>query len=128
MLLCVLDATIVYHCVFRSFSCHNSVSLCTRQHNSMSLCVSDIATVCILEGFQKQGSLQQADRVLKSLGRARAKEAYKVRPLEIPLAMFICLIGFIVFCVDRSSGSKSLVPVLAVASTEQFSVFTEARV
>ena len=94
----------------------------------VTLCVSDIATVCILEGFQKQGSLQQADRVLKSLGRARAKEASKVRPLEIPLAMFICLIRFIVFCVDWSSGSKSLVPVLAVASTELFSVFTEAWV
>ena len=67
------------------FRPHNTVSLCvfqTSQH-CIALCVSDITTVCILEGFQNQGSLQVADRILKALGRARAKEAYKVSVVDI---------------------------------------------
>ena len=34
--------------------------------------------MCILEGFQNQTSLQLADRILKELGRSRAKQAYQV--------------------------------------------------
>ena len=38
----------------------------------------DITAVCILENFANQQSLIMADRVLKDLGRARAKERYQV--------------------------------------------------
>lgn len=39
----------------------------------------DVTAVCILEGFQNPQSLVTADRVLKSLGQAKAKEEFKVR-------------------------------------------------
>ena len=41
--------------------------------------VSDVTAVCILEGFQNHTTLQTADRVLKELGKSKAKEALKVR-------------------------------------------------
>ena len=37
-----------------------------------------MTAVCILEGFQNQATLQMADRVLKNLGKQKAKEALKV--------------------------------------------------
>jgi len=42
------------------------------------LMLSDITAVCILENFANQQSLVMADRVLKDLGRSRAKERYQV--------------------------------------------------
>ena len=40
---------------------------------------TDVTAVCILESFENQQSLLMADRVLKELGKTKAKEAYKVR-------------------------------------------------
>ena len=40
---------------------------------------SDVTAVCILEGFQNGVTLQSADRVLKELGKSKAKEALQVR-------------------------------------------------
>ena len=39
---------------------------------------SDVTAVCILEGFQNGVTLQSADRVLKELGKSKAKEALQV--------------------------------------------------
>ena len=39
---------------------------------------TDVTAVCILEGFQNQSTLQMADRVLKALGKEKAKEELKV--------------------------------------------------
>ena len=41
-------------------------------------CISDATAVTILEGFQNQQTLLMADRVLKDMGQAKAKEAFKV--------------------------------------------------
>lgn len=51
--------------------------------------LEDITTVCILEGFQNQSSLQLADRILKSLGRARAKAAYQSKAPSLPSKFFV---------------------------------------
>ncbi len=39
----------------------------------------DVTAVCILEVFQNQQSMLLADKVLKQLGKEKAKEKYKVR-------------------------------------------------
>ena len=39
----------------------------------------DVTAVCILESFENQQSLLMADRVLKELGKTKARDAYKVR-------------------------------------------------
>ena len=46
-----------------------------------ALCFSfaDVTAVCILESFENQQSLLMADRVLKELGKTKARDAYKVR-------------------------------------------------
>ena len=44
----------------------------------------DVTATCILESFQNQQSLLMADRVLKELGKTKAKEAFKV-----PLIWFL---------------------------------------
>ncbi len=38
----------------------------------------DVTAVCILEAFQNQQSMLLADKVLKQLGKEKAKEKYKV--------------------------------------------------
>lgn len=42
------------------------------------VCPSDVTAVCILETFQNQQSMLLADKVLKQLGKEKAKEKYKV--------------------------------------------------
>lgn len=42
------------------------------------LCAPDVTAVCILEAFQNQQSMLLADKVLKQLGKEKAKEKYKV--------------------------------------------------
>ncbi|XP_061415779.1 mitochondrial import receptor subunit TOM70 isoform X1 [Lethenteron reissneri] len=54
-----------------------------------ALCLEDITAVCILEGFQNQQSMLIADRVLKELGRERARERYKDREPVFPSAQFV---------------------------------------
>ncbi|XP_076438657.1 mitochondrial import receptor subunit TOM70-like [Babylonia areolata] len=51
--------------------------------------LEDITTVCILEGFQNQNSLQLADRILKELGRFRAKQAYQNKKPSLPSQFFV---------------------------------------
>lgn len=41
-------------------------------------CFLDVTAVCILEAFQNQQSMLLADKVLKLLGKEKAKEKYKV--------------------------------------------------
>lgn len=41
-------------------------------------CWVDVTAVCILEGFQNQQSMLLADKVLKQLGKEKAKDKYKV--------------------------------------------------
>lgn len=47
---------------------------------SVLFCVKppDVTAVCILEAFQNQQSMLLADKVLKQLGKEKAKEKYKV--------------------------------------------------
>ncbi|KAG7276296.1 hypothetical protein CRUP_015619, partial [Coryphaenoides rupestris] len=40
-------------------------------------CLEDVTAVCILESFQNQQSMLLADKVLKSLGKEKAKDKYK---------------------------------------------------
>lgn len=42
------------------------------------LCFTDVTAVCILEAFQNQQSMLLADKVLKQLGKEKAKNKYKV--------------------------------------------------
>lgn len=68
-----------------------AVPHCTQWHilvyssdyqNSFNLtsvcCFLDVTAVCILEAFQNQQSMLLADKVLKLLGKEKAKEKYKV--------------------------------------------------
>ncbi|XP_078088990.1 mitochondrial import receptor subunit TOM70 [Mustelus asterias] len=52
-------------------------------------CLEDVTAVCILEGFQNQQSMLLADRVLKLLGKEKAKEKYKNREPLMPSPQFI---------------------------------------
>ncbi|XP_014681360.1 PREDICTED: mitochondrial import receptor subunit TOM70-like [Priapulus caudatus] len=61
----------------------------SEQLNSLPQCLEDITAVCILEDFQNHNSLVMADRVLKELGKQRAKEAFKNRTPVMPSQQFI---------------------------------------
>lgn len=79
----------------RELTCQGDVKFCavhprvrTLTHElscqQLQICIcyfsfcSDVTAVCILESFENQQSLLMADRVLKELGKTKAKEAYKV--------------------------------------------------
>lgn len=38
----------------------------------------DVTAVCLLEGFQNQGNMMLADRILKSFGKELAEKHFKV--------------------------------------------------
>lgn len=59
----------------------------------MVVFLADITTVCILEGFQNQASLQIADRVLKEQGKSRARLAY-----QVCLCVSICIFVYVHWC------------------------------
>lgn len=59
------------------------------QSGDLAQCLEDVTAVCILEGFQNQSSIVQADRVLKALGRKHAKEALQSRKPQMPSRYFI---------------------------------------
>lgn len=59
------------------------------QTGDLAQCLEDVTAVCILEGFQNQSSIVQADRVLKALGRQHAKEALQNRKPQMPSKYFI---------------------------------------
>ncbi|XP_028655675.1 mitochondrial import receptor subunit TOM70 [Erpetoichthys calabaricus] len=52
-------------------------------------CLEDVTAVCILEAFQNQQSMHLADKVLKQLGKEKAKEKYKNREPLMPSPQFI---------------------------------------
>ncbi|KAG7467203.1 hypothetical protein MATL_G00150810 [Megalops atlanticus] len=52
-------------------------------------CLEDVTAVCILEAFQNQQSMLLADKVLKQLGKEKAKEKYKNREPLMPSPQFI---------------------------------------
>uniref|UniRef100_A0A4X2L3Z3 Translocase of outer mitochondrial membrane 70 n=1 Tax=Vombatus ursinus TaxID=29139 RepID=A0A4X2L3Z3_VOMUR len=52
-------------------------------------CLEDVTAVCILEGFQNQQSMLLADKVLKLLGKEKAKDKYKNREPLMPSPQFI---------------------------------------
>lgn len=49
----------------------------------LPLCRVDVTAVCILEGFQNQQSMLLADKVLKQLGKEKAKDKYKVNKCSL---------------------------------------------
>ncbi|KAK3927906.1 Mitochondrial import receptor subunit TOM70 [Frankliniella fusca] len=59
------------------------------QTEELEQCLEDVTAACILEAFQNQSSIVQADRVLKALGRKHAKEAMKHRKPHMPSKYFI---------------------------------------
>ncbi|KAL4229406.1 Mitochondrial import receptor subunit TOM70 [Mactra antiquata] len=59
------------------------------QLSELELSLEDVTAVCILEGFQNQGTLQMADRVLKSLGKDKAKTALKNKKPTTPSRQFV---------------------------------------
>uniref|UniRef100_A0A8C7DJA8 Translocase of outer mitochondrial membrane 70 n=1 Tax=Oncorhynchus kisutch TaxID=8019 RepID=A0A8C7DJA8_ONCKI len=52
-------------------------------------CLEDVTAVCILEAFQNQQSMLLADKVLKLLGKEKAKDQYKNRDPLMPSPQFI---------------------------------------
>uniref|UniRef100_H3CZ92 Mitochondrial import receptor subunit TOM70 n=1 Tax=Tetraodon nigroviridis TaxID=99883 RepID=H3CZ92_TETNG len=52
-------------------------------------CLEDVTAVCILEAFQNQQSMLLADKVLKQLGKEKAKDKYKSREPMMPSPQFI---------------------------------------
>ncbi|XP_045210423.2 mitochondrial import receptor subunit TOM70-like [Mercenaria mercenaria] len=59
------------------------------QLGDLQLSLEDVTAVCILEGFQNQSTLQMADRVLKNLGKTKAKEALKNKKTGMPSKHFL---------------------------------------
>ncbi|XP_033119641.1 mitochondrial import receptor subunit TOM70-like [Anneissia japonica] len=53
------------------------------------LCLEDTTAVCILEGFNHQQGMMLADRMLKEIGKEKAKERYKNRVPQLPSGQFI---------------------------------------
>lgn len=62
-----------------SYLCFAHVQVFVMWKLALRFFFKDVTAVCILEGFQNPQSLVTADRVLKSLGQAKAKEEFKVR-------------------------------------------------
>ncbi|XP_001637299.2 mitochondrial import receptor subunit TOM70 isoform X1 [Nematostella vectensis] len=52
-------------------------------------CLQDLTAVCILEGFSNPSWMMHADRVLKDIGRQKAKEHFKNRKPTIPSPTYI---------------------------------------
>jgi hypothetical protein len=48
------------------------------QSGMLTECLEDVTAVCILEEFNKQESLETADRVLKALGKKEAGRCFQV--------------------------------------------------
>uniref|UniRef100_H3A9T0 Translocase of outer mitochondrial membrane 70 n=1 Tax=Latimeria chalumnae TaxID=7897 RepID=H3A9T0_LATCH len=69
--------------LLNNLSAHTSVSV------KLILVSLDVTAVCILESFQNQQSMVVADRVLKLLGKEKAKEKYKNREPLMPSPQFI---------------------------------------
>ncbi|KAM6963367.1 mitochondrial import receptor subunit TOM70 [Aplochiton taeniatus] len=57
--------------------------------DSKKECLEDVTAVCILEAFQNQQSMLLADKVLKLLGKEKAKDKYKNREPLMPSPQFI---------------------------------------
>ncbi|XP_061165512.1 mitochondrial import receptor subunit TOM70-like [Saccostrea echinata] len=64
-------------------------AIASEQSGDLTQALEDVTAVCILEGFQNPQSLMTADRVLKTLGQTKAKEAFKKRKPMIPSRQFI---------------------------------------
>lgn len=48
------------------------------QTGDLAQCLEDITAVCILEAFQNQSSIVQADRVLKALGAYYGQDVLEI--------------------------------------------------
>ena len=64
LLLYMSDVTVL--CIFEA------VRLC------IFFYISDVTALCILEAFQNQNSLKMAERILRQVGKLKAKEAFQV--------------------------------------------------
>lgn len=74
----------------------------------------DVTAVCILEGFQNQQSMLLADKVLKLLGKEKAKEKYKVNLSWLIEGIYIVKSHFNLHCLNLG--------MMAVVTTEIRSV------
>lgn len=64
-------------------------SRAAEKSQDLVLALEDVTAACILEGFQVQGSLLMADRILKALGKQHAKEAITFKKPTMPSKHFI---------------------------------------
>ena len=72
MCVCLINFFIVL------YNCAVSVHACINLLIKKLFCfVSDLTAVCILEGFSNPNWMEQADRVLKDVGKEKAKEYYE---------------------------------------------------
>ncbi|CAG9135253.1 unnamed protein product [Plutella xylostella] len=64
-------------------------SRAAEKSGDLVLALEDVTSACILERFQVQSSLVNADRILKALGRQHAREALEKRRPVMPSKHFI---------------------------------------
>lgn len=64
-------------------------SRAAEKSGDLVLALEDVTSACILERFQVQSSLVNADRILKALGRQHAREALACRTPVMPSKHFI---------------------------------------
>ncbi|XP_023950868.1 mitochondrial import receptor subunit TOM70 [Bicyclus anynana] len=64
-------------------------SRAAEKSGDLVLALEDVTSACILERFQVQSSLVNADRILKALGRQHAREALSKRQPVMPSKHFI---------------------------------------
>uniref|UniRef100_A0A8C4NG68 Translocase of outer mitochondrial membrane 70 homolog A (S. cerevisiae) n=1 Tax=Eptatretus burgeri TaxID=7764 RepID=A0A8C4NG68_EPTBU len=59
------------------------------QLGNKTAALEDITAVCILQGFTNQSSMLTADRILKEMGREKARETFRNRKPMLPSKQFI---------------------------------------
>ncbi|XP_067675520.1 mitochondrial import receptor subunit TOM70-like [Haliotis asinina] len=83
-----------------------------------AMALEDITACCLLEGFQNQQSLVVADRVLKLLGKSKAREAYSSRTPSLP-SQFFMKNYFAGFCHDPIFKTSSAGKAEPLAKSEE---------
>ncbi|XP_052818482.1 mitochondrial import receptor subunit TOM70-like [Mya arenaria] len=59
------------------------------QLGDLQMSLEDVTTVCLLEEFKNQATVQMADKVLKALGKENAKEELKKKKKRMPSKHFL---------------------------------------
>ncbi|XP_006823305.1 mitochondrial import receptor subunit TOM70-like [Saccoglossus kowalevskii] len=89
-------------------------------------CLEDVTATCILEGFQNQNSMLLADKVLKDMGKEKAKKKYSTRTPSMPSKQFIKSY-FSSFAQDITTQPLESLPVEKTKSIDKVDIEKDAQ-